>query len=299
MEVEKPRPTLEQPRTAQVRAFLICDIRGYSTFTSQRGDEAAAHLAMTFAGLARDAVVARGGRVIELRGDEAFAVFTSARQAVKAGLEIYLVCDEESAAHPDFPIPVGIGIDFGEAVPVEDGYRGAAINMSARLCSKAVAGQVLVTRNVVDAAGELEGISFEDLGTVVVKGFDGPVATYQPAMTALRDQREAGREGRVSDGARGFLPIELDEPLPVVGRDAEMAWLRGTWRQARRGCGRVVLVTGPAGIGKTRLAAWFASAVYADGGSVRYAGAGGAAGAETLAANPRGLRNLAAGPVGP
>jgi len=154
MEVEKRRSTLEQPRTAEVRAFLICDIRGYSTFTSQRGDEAAAHLAMTFAGLAGDAVVARGGRVLGLRGDEAFAAFTSARQAVKAGLEIDLACAEESAAHPDFPIPVGIGIDFGEAVPVEDGYRGAAINMAARLCSKAVAGQVLVTRNVVDAAGE-------------------------------------------------------------------------------------------------------------------------------------------------
>jgi class 3 adenylate cyclase len=59
MEVEKRRSTLEQPRTTEVRAFLICDIRGYSTFTSQRGDEAAAHLAMTFAGLAGDAVVAR------------------------------------------------------------------------------------------------------------------------------------------------------------------------------------------------------------------------------------------------
>jgi hypothetical protein len=43
-------------------------------------------------------------------------------------------------------------------------------------------------------------------------------------------------------------------------------------------------VTGPAGIGKTRLAAAFASVVYADGGSVRYAGAGGAASAETISA---------------
>jgi len=137
MEVEKQRSIPGQPRTAEVRAFLICDIRGYSTFTSERGDEAAAHLAMTFAGLARDAVVARGGRVIELRGDEAFAAFSWPGQAVRAALEIHLACSEESAAHPDFPMPVGIGIDVGEAVPVEGGYRGAAINMSARLCSKA------------------------------------------------------------------------------------------------------------------------------------------------------------------
>lgn len=122
--------------TTVLRAFLICDIRGYSTFTSLRGDEAAARLAMSFAGLARDSVVARGGRVVELRGDEAFAVFGSPAQAVRAGLEMVLACVDETSARPDLPHPVGIGIDFGEAVPVEGGYRGAVINLAARLCSR-------------------------------------------------------------------------------------------------------------------------------------------------------------------
>ncbi len=52
---------------------------------------------------------------------------------------------EETAAAPDLPLTVGIGSTSGEAIPVEDGFRGVALNTAARLCSKAVAGQVLVT----------------------------------------------------------------------------------------------------------------------------------------------------------
>ena len=57
------------------RTFLIADVRGYTRFTRERGDAEAARLAERFAELARDAVEARSGRVIELRGDEALAVF--------------------------------------------------------------------------------------------------------------------------------------------------------------------------------------------------------------------------------
>ncbi len=63
-----------------VRTFLIADIRGYTRFTREHGDAEAARLAKKFADLARDSVEARGGRVIELRGDEALAVFTSQRR---------------------------------------------------------------------------------------------------------------------------------------------------------------------------------------------------------------------------
>jgi len=117
--------------TPDVRTFLIADVRGYSTFTRERGDEAAALLAKKFADLARDAVEARSGRVIELRGDEAFAVFGSTAQACRAAVELQATFAEESLADPAFQLPVGIGIDAGDAVPVEDGYRGVAVNMAA------------------------------------------------------------------------------------------------------------------------------------------------------------------------
>ena len=64
-------------QTITIRTFLIADVRGYTRFTHEHGDAEAARLAKKFAELARDSVEARGGRVIELRGDEAFAVFSS------------------------------------------------------------------------------------------------------------------------------------------------------------------------------------------------------------------------------
>ena len=77
----------ESGRSTIVLSFLIADVRGYTRFTAERGDAAAALLAKRFADLARDAVEARGGRVIELRGDEALAVFESPSQAVRAAIE--------------------------------------------------------------------------------------------------------------------------------------------------------------------------------------------------------------------
>ncbi|HVD56384.1 MAG TPA: ATP-binding protein, partial [Thermoleophilaceae bacterium] len=75
------------------------------------------------------------------------------------------------------------------------------------------------------------------------------------------------------------LPIELELDMPLVGREHELAWLRGTWRQARRGCGRVVFVSGLAKTGKSRLAAELAGFAHSTGAAVSYAGAGGTAAA--------------------
>jgi WD40 repeat protein/DNA-binding SARP family transcriptional activator len=67
------------------------------------------------------------------------------------------------------------------------------------------------------------------------------------------------------------LPAELDTSTPLVGREAELELLREQWRQARDGPGRLVLIAGARGIGKTRLAAELAAEVHRDGGAVVYA----------------------------
>src|ERR671922_2697581 len=77
------------------RTFLIGDVRGYTSFTRERGDAEAARLAKRFAEVARDAVEARSGRVTELRGDEVLAVFPSPDQAVRAAGGLQTVCGEE------------------------------------------------------------------------------------------------------------------------------------------------------------------------------------------------------------
>jgi WD40 repeat protein/class 3 adenylate cyclase len=254
------------------RTFLIADVRGYTSFTRERGDAEAARLATRLAELARDAVDARSGRVIELRGDEVLAVFPSPGQAVRAATELQASCQEAMTADPTLPLLVGVGIDVGEAVPVEDGFRGAALNTAARLCSQATAGQVLVTEQVAERAGPISGVRFASAGTAQLKGFDAPVELVEIALESTSSRVDQPAE-------TSPLPIELELDTPLVGRDREIAWLRGTWRQARRGNGRVVVISGPANSGKTLLAAALADFAYSTGAATAYAGAGGTAAA--------------------
>lgn len=257
------------------RVFLIADVRGYTRFTREHGDAEAARLASRFAELARDVVEARGGRVIELRGDEALAVFESDAQAVRAATELAAICADETGADDGLPLPVGIGIDAGRAVPVEDGFRGAALNTAARLCSHAAGGQVLLTSDFVARRGEVSGVRFAPVGAVELKGFPGPVDIVQAI---------GGERPRPPRAASSLVPFELEMDAPFVGRARELAWLRGMWRQVARGFGRVVLISGPAGMGKTRLAAEAAAFACAHGGEATYVGGGGDAAARALTA---------------
>jgi WD40 repeat protein/DNA-binding SARP family transcriptional activator len=74
------------------------------------------------------------------------------------------------------------------------------------------------------------------------------------------------------------LPHELDTTAaaPLIGRDAELAWLRDRWDDVRTGAGALVALTGPRGMGKTRLAAELAAEVHRFGATVRYASGAGA-----------------------
>ena len=168
------------------------------------------------------------------------------------------------------------------------------MNKAARLCSSAAAGQVLVTRGVRELVGETGDVVFAERGSSTFKGFDEPVEVIE----ALAVARHGGSPKPVDDAAaivqaEDSLQPELDPMTPLVDREHEMRWLRGTWRQARRGHGRVLFVTGPAQIGKTRLAAELARYVEGNGGEVRYAGPGGAATALALA-QVRGVSSIEA-----
>jgi class 3 adenylate cyclase len=96
-----------------------------------------------------------GGELLELRGDEALAVFGSARQALRTAVELQTRFRNHEDGAPVFPLGIGIGLDAGEAVPIEGGYRGA-LNLAARLCSLARPGEILAgasSRALVAANG--------------------------------------------------------------------------------------------------------------------------------------------------
>jgi class 3 adenylate cyclase/ABC-type oligopeptide transport system substrate-binding subunit/predicted Ser/Thr protein kinase/DNA-binding beta-propeller fold protein YncE len=219
------------PRAAQLRTFLIADVRGYTRYTQQHGDEAAAELASSFAGLVGEVVAAHGGRVIELRGDEALVVFDSARQALQAALAV-----QAAVADRELPRGVGIGIDAGEAVPVGKGYRGGALNMAARLCSLAGPGEVLASDAVVHLARAVSGVRYLQGRVERLKGIEQPVRVVEvvpqeSAVALLRSvtRRLRGRRWPAAV-ATGIAALSVGTVLLVVlrggGGGAELSSLR-------------------------------------------------------------------------
>jgi eukaryotic-like serine/threonine-protein kinase len=191
-----PSAHVAPERPAEYRTFLIADIRGYTSYTDERGDEAAAALARQFAGLVRETVEARDGFLAELRGDEALTIFASPRQALRAAVEL-----QGRIAAEQLPRGIGIGLDAGEAVPVEGGYRGTALNVAARLCAQAAAGEILATETVIHLAARIEGIRYREPKSIRLKGFESPVRVVGVQAEAAA---EAAGRTRAKAGVRAL-----------------------------------------------------------------------------------------------
>ena len=162
-------------RRVEIRTFLIADVRGYTRFSQEHGDEAASQLTRRFADVVRSSVAAEGGELVELRGDEALCAFDSARAALATAIELQRRSREVVDGEPTLPLGVGVGLDAGEAVPTEGGYRGRALNVAARLCSLAGPGEVLASETVAALAGRDGLVGFSARKPVRVKGIDDPI----------------------------------------------------------------------------------------------------------------------------
>ena len=239
-------PTDGEPVTSElggsgteINIFLFADIRGYTRFTQERGDEAAARLAAKFADIAREGLGGKGASGVEVRGDEALAVFTSPRQALRAAVDLQSRFAEETSRDPTLPLRVGVGLDAGEAVPLEGGHRGGALNVAARLCAVAAPGEVLASQEVGHLARRMEGVRFLEQGPLRLKGIAHPVHVIKVVVEAANpfkglrpfDEADApdffGREGLTQE-----IIARLSEP----GADA-----------------RFLAIVGPSGSGKSSV----------------------------------------------
>ena len=203
----------------EIRTFLIADVRGYTHFTEEHGDEQAAELAEKFARLARDTVSDNGGEVIELRGDEALAVFTSARLALRSAVDLQRRSRTDSA----LPLGIGIGLDAGEAMPVDGGYRGGALNLASRLCGMAAPGQILASETVVGLARKVDGLRFVKRRPARLKGMEEPVPVIEavpdpplpPLQAPPRPRRSLVRRDRWPLLVAAAIGIALAIALPL------------------------------------------------------------------------------------
>ena len=186
--------------SAGTNGFLFCDLRGYTAFVEHHGDQAAAELLATYRELVRTAIATHAGAEIKTEGDSVYVVFPAASAAVEAGLEI--VAAAGAASTKERPIRVGVGIHAGETVATTEGLVGGAVNIAARVCAKAQAGEVLVTDTVRALTRTYLPYRYTSLGTQQLKGIAGGIPLYRveavPSSARARLGRQLGaRRGRV------------------------------------------------------------------------------------------------------
>ena len=205
---------------AEIRTFLIADVRGYTRYTQERGDEAAARLASAFADTVRLTVEELGGRLVELRGDEALVVFASPRQAIRTAVALQQRFVERMRSDDSLPLRVGIGLDAGEAVAVGEGFRGGALNLAARLCSIAQPGEVLLTESLTHLSRRVDELTYRDRGRRSFKGLDQPVRVFQVefplAMPEAPGGAAPGRARRYVLAAVATLAVLVAAPVVAL-----------------------------------------------------------------------------------
>ena len=207
--------------------------------------------------------ISRLGYVAKLMGDGVLAYFgwpraneNDAERAVAAALAITeAVARLESPTGEKLACRIGIATGMvvvgelvGQGVAQEHTVVGPTPNLAARLQEAAGLGEIMIA----DMTRRLLGSGFivESMGDRLLKGHKEPVPLFRVLRQELRETRFPTR-GTVDLG-------------PMFGREADLALLRNAWEQAKSGRGGTVLLTGEAGIGKSRLVQALTGDVAAD-----------------------------------
>jgi hypothetical protein len=143
--------------------------------------------------LVRAAVAGTHGSEVKTEGDSFYVVFPSASGAVRGGLAIVLAAAEASREHPDAPIEVGVGVHAGETVETAEGFVGSAVNIAARICGQAKAGEVVVSETVRSLTRTSLDVHFQALGARRLKGVEEPIPLFRVAATGSEARRRPSR----------------------------------------------------------------------------------------------------------
>jgi adenylate cyclase len=155
-------------RLERLPAMCFLDITGYTQLTQERGDDAAADLATTVRRLVQRSCVQHGGKPVKWLGDGVMFYFGDPGPAVRAALEMV-----DGLAAAGLP-PAHVGLHAGPVLFQEGDYFGQTVNLTARIADYARSGEVLVSQAVADASTD-DGIAFDDIGPVELKGVSGTV----------------------------------------------------------------------------------------------------------------------------
>jgi Adenylate and Guanylate cyclase catalytic domain len=143
------------------------------------GDLAARELIRRYRRLVREVVASFEGSEIRTEGDSFYVVFDSVGNAVRAGLAIAEDAERLTAALPESPVRVGIGVHAGEAEDSEEGIVSGAVNVAARICALAQPGEVLASDTVRLLMKGFVDIGFVPRGERRLKGIAEPVRLFR------------------------------------------------------------------------------------------------------------------------
>jgi class 3 adenylate cyclase/predicted ATPase len=233
----------------RVCSVLFCDLAGFTPLSESRDPEAVRELLSAYFAVAGTVIGRYGGVVEKFIGDAVMAVWGTpaateedAERAVRAALDLVAAVSQlgGEAGVPDLAARVGVvtgevAVTLGAVA--EGMVAGDAVNTAARVQAAAEPGQVLTDEATYRLASG--AIGFADAGSYRLKGKTEP--------------RRLWRATWVLSGVGGSQRVDGLE-APLAGRDAELRTIKELFHAAaERRAPRLVLVSGPAGVGKSRL----------------------------------------------
>jgi class 3 adenylate cyclase/predicted ATPase len=222
---------------------LFCDLVDSTALSVRLDPEDLREVMLAYQQYVSETVGRFGGFVSQRAGDGLMVLFGwpqahehDPERAVRAGLA--LVAGLAARPWPcGVALQIRVGIATGLVLVEPQGVVGDTPNLAARLQTQAEPDTVVIGPATQALVRGL--FDYRDLGPRHLKGFAEPVRPWQ----VLRESRAVGR----------FEALHGTDLGPLLGRDAELGLLLGHWQYAKRGEGRVVLLSGEPGIGKSRL----------------------------------------------
>ncbi len=247
----------------ETAAILISDLVGSTRLETTVGPERADELRHEHFEVLRQAIADNGGREIKNTGDGLMVAFNTASGAVACAKAMHQRIDRRNR-DADAELHIRVGIGMGEST-VEDGdYFGMPSIEAARLCAKAPDDGILAGELVRLMAARGDREAFKPVGELELKGIPEPVQAYEIAWEPV--------DAWVSKIPLP-APLRAVPRIAYVGRVSERELLGSAWTEVQQGARRMVLISGEAGIGKTRLASHAAITVHGEGATVLWGAA--------------------------
>jgi len=187
-------PPSARAQSQGIIVIMFTDLVDSTQLTHDRGDFGAQEVVRTHNAIVRNALAEYHGTEVKHTGDGIMASFAAAAAAASAAIRIQRNLTEHNAAGAELPLNVRIGLNAGDAVREEDDFFGHTVQLAARICNEAEAGQILVTSAVKDLC-DGHAIEFRPMGEHKLKGIDEPTeafeAVWRPeAEAAIEDEEE-------------------------------------------------------------------------------------------------------------